>query len=156
MREWIVSALVLSCCFPLRSQTVPAGWKLITDAKAACQIAVPPEWVALGENSGAAVFQDSTTAIAVVTSQPGQAFKPLNAALLKAFGIPKEKMFENSAVRIFYQEKTSRRAGDTSAFSASVPAKSGTCSCHVVLLPSVPEAVAKTIALSISPVPAKT
>jgi hypothetical protein len=154
MRECIVSTLVLLCCLPAWSQTVPAGWKVIKDAKAACQIVVPPEWVPLGENNGAAVFHDSTTAIAVVTSQPGQEFKPLSAAQLKNFGIPKEKMFENSAVRIFFQDKTSRNPDDTSAFSASVPAKSGTCSCHVVVLPSIPEDVAKKIALSLSSVPA--
>jgi hypothetical protein len=88
---------------------VPADWKIIQDAKATCQIAVPPEWVPFGENNGAAVFHDSATAIAVVTSQRGQEFKPLSLGLVKTIGIPKEKMFENSARRIFYQDKTSRR-----------------------------------------------
>jgi hypothetical protein len=133
---------------------VPAGWNVIKDATGACQIAVPPEWVPLSENNGAAVFHDSTTAIAVVTSRPGQEFKPLSAAQLKNFGIPKEKMFENSTARIFFQDKTSRNPNDTSAFSASLPAKSGTCSCRVVVLPSIPADVAKKIALSLSPVPA--
>jgi hypothetical protein len=153
MRECILSTLVLLCCLPAECQPVPAGWKLIKDAKGACQIAVPPEWVPLGESNGAAVFHDATTAIAVVTSQPGQEFKPLSATFLKSFGIPKEKMFENSTARIFYQDKTSRNPDDTSAFGASVPAKNGTCSSHVVVLPTIPEDVAKKIALSISPVP---
>jgi hypothetical protein len=134
---------------------VPADWKIIQDAKATCQIAVPPEWVPFGENNGAAVFHDSTTAITVVTSQRGQEFKPLSPGLLKTIGIPKEKMFENSAKRIFYQDKTSRHPDDASAFSSSVPAKGGTCSCHIVLLPRVPEDVAKKIALTLSPVPDK-
>ena len=155
MRECIISALVLLCCRSAGSQTVPADWKIIQDAKATCQIAVPPEWVPFGENNGAAVFHDSATAIAVVTSQRGQEFKPLSLGLVKTIGIPKEKMFENSARRIFYQDKTSRRPDDASAFSSSVPAKGGTCSCHIVLLPSVPEDVAKKIALSLSPVPDK-
>jgi hypothetical protein len=150
----MVSALILLCCVPASSQTVPAGWRIVKDGKAACQIAVPPDWIPLGDNNGAAVFHDSTTAIAVVTSQPGQEFKPLSAAQLKSFGIPKEKMFENSATRIFYQDKTSRNQEDSSAFSASAPAKNGTCSCHVVVLPSIPEDVSKKIALSVSPVPA--
>ena len=156
MREYIVPNLILLFCAPLWSQTAPAGWQVIKDAKAACQIAVPPEWVPFGEANGAAVFHDATTAIAVVTSQPGQEFKPLTAALLKASGIPKEKMFENSATRIFYQDKTSRNAEDNSSFSSSVPARHGTCSCHVVVLPGVTEDVAKKIALSLSFVPDKT
>jgi hypothetical protein len=155
MREIIVSTLVLLFCPPVRSQTPPADWKVVKDAKALCQIMVPPEWVPLGENKGAAVFQDSTIAIAVVTSQPGQEFKPLSAALLSTFGIPKERIFENSAKRIFYQDRISRHPEDTSAFGASVPARNGTCSCRVVVQPGIPEDVAKKIALSVSPIPAK-
>jgi hypothetical protein len=61
---------------------VPGGWKIVKDARAACQIAVPPEWIPFDENSGAAVFHESTTAIAVVTSQPGQQFKPISSPQL--------------------------------------------------------------------------
>jgi hypothetical protein len=153
MREGAVSALILLCCLPVRPETMPAGWKVIKDAKGLCQITVPSEWAPLDQTNGAAIFHDVSTAIAVVTSQPGQEFKPLSATLLKSFAIPKERMFENSAKRIFYQDKASRQPNDTSGFSSSVPAKNGTCSCHVVVLPSIPEDVAKKIALSISPVP---
>ena len=151
MRELICFTLVLLGGLPLRSQTPPAAWKVVKEASTACQITVPPEWVPLGEN-GAAVFHDASTAIAVVTSQPGQEFKPLSATLLKVLGIPKDKLFENSATRIFYQDKTSRNPDDTSAFSSSVPAKKGTCSCHVLTLPAIAEDIAKKIALSVSPV----
>lgn len=150
MRECVVSVLVLLCSLPALSQTVPAGWKVIKDAKSTCQIAVPPEWVPFGENNGAAMLHDSTTAIAVVTSQPGQEFKPLSAMMVKSIGIPKEKLFENTATRLFYQDRTSRNPEETSAFSSSIPTKGGTCSCHVVVLPSVTEDVAKKIALSLS------
>lgn len=153
MSETAVIALVLLCCLPVRAQTVPAGWKIVKDAKDACQIAVPAEWSPFGENNGAAMLRDATTAIAVVTSQPGQEFKPLTPGLIKAIGIPKEKLFENSSTRLFYQDRTSRNSEETNAFSSSVPAKSGTCSCHVVLLPSVSEDIAKKIALSLSRVP---
>ncbi len=156
MRECIVTALVLLCSAPALGQTVPAGWKAVKDSKAACQIAVPPEWVPFGENSGAAVFHDSTTAIAVVTSQPGQDFKPLTPALVKSIGIPRERMLENSATRVFYQDRAARTPDETSAWSSSVPSKGGTCSCHVVVLPSIPEETAKKIALSLAPVPDKT
>jgi hypothetical protein len=140
------------CCLPAPAQTVPARWQIIKDAKGACQIAVPPDWAPLGENTGAAVFRDSTVAIAVVTSQREQEFKPLTPVLLRVMAIPKEKMFENSTTRIFYQERTSRGAEDANAFSVSVPAKGGTCSSHIVVLPSVAEDVPKKIALSLAAV----
>ena len=151
----MISAVVLLCAIPAQSQTAPAGWKTIKDGKSACQIAVPPEWDPLGEDNGAAIFHDPGTAIAVVTSQPGQEFKPLPPGLLKAMGIPKEKMFENSAKRIFYQDKTSANPNDPNGFSSSIPARDGTCSCHVTALRDIPEDTAKKIVLSLAPVPDK-
>ena len=146
----MLPALVLLCWLPAASQTRPPGWIVIHDAKSMCQIAVPPDWVSFGEKSGAAVFRDSTTAIAVVTAQPGQDFKPLSPAVLKSINVPKEKMFENSGDRIFYQDQASHSREQTSAFSSSVPTKGGTCSCHVVILPAVDEEVARKIALSLA------
>jgi hypothetical protein len=125
----------------------------VKDGKNACQIAVPPEWVPFSESSGAAVFHDASTAIAVVTSQPGQAFKPLTDSMVKLLDIRKEKMFENTAKRIFFQDRTSRNAEDPHAYSASTPGRAGMCSCHVVFVPSVTEEVARKIVLSLGPVP---
>jgi hypothetical protein len=156
MREFIAFALVLLCALPAAPQTPPEGWKPVQDAKSACQIFVPPEWTSLGETTGAAVLHDPTTAIAVVTSQPGQEFKPFTASFLKVMGVPKSKLFENSATRIFYQDKTSEGRDDPSAFSASVPGKHGTCSCHIVVQPSIAEEIARKIALSLTPAPPKT
>jgi hypothetical protein len=153
MRERVVLLLVLLCSLPALGQTVPADWKIVKDPRNICQIKVPPEWVPLGENTGAAVFHDSTTAIAVVTSQPKQTFKPLSASLQKLLGVAKEKMFENTAKRIFYQEKISRGAEDPDAYSASVPGKDGTCSCHGVFLPSISGETARKIMLSLGSVP---
>jgi hypothetical protein len=154
MREFILVSLILLCSARALGQAVPPGWKLIQDAKQTCQIAVPQEWVPFGENNGAAMLHDSTTAIAVVTAQPGQEYKPLTPGLVKAIGVSKEKLFENSAKRIFYQDRAARNPEESNAFSATVPGKSGSsCSVHVVVLPSVPEDVAKKIALSLSPVP---
>jgi len=141
-------------CVPLAAQTVPANWKVVSDAKHACQIAVPPEWVPLSESGGAAVFHDASTAIAVVTSQPGQEFKPLAPVLLKVLDVPKDKMFENSAKRIFYQDRISINAETPNAWTASVPGRAGgTCSCHIVVLPEITEDVARKIAGSLGPVP---
>jgi hypothetical protein len=145
------ATLFLSLLASALAQTTPAGWKIVKDPKGVCQIAVPPDWDPLSENTGAAVFQDATTAIAVVTSQAGQAFKPLPETWQKLLGIRKGKLFENTAKRIFYQDKISKHSEDPNAYSASVPGKAGTCSCHVVVLPRVLEETAKKIALSLGP-----
>ena len=155
MREYIVPTLILLSAASASAQTVPSGWKLIRDAKTACQIAVPPDWNAFSEAGGSAILHDPSTAIAVVTSQPGQAFKPLTAAMLKILGVPKEKVFENSNTRLFYQDKTSTGADDEHAFTASAPGNSGgTCSCRVVFMPSIGTETARKIILSLGPVPA--
>ena len=157
MKDLIVSVLVLLYLPASASpQTTPADWKIIQDAKGLCQVAIPPDWFPLTGSAGAAVLQDPTTGIVVVTSQPGQEFKPFTPAFLKTMAVPKDKMFENSAVRIFYQHKVAADKYDTNAFSSSVPAKVGTCSCHVTVGPVVPVEIARKIALSLSPVPAKT
>jgi len=134
------------------AQTVPPGWNTVKDAKGLCQIAVPSEWTSFGETTGAAVFRDSTNAIAVVTSQSEQAFKPLPEPMVKSLDIPKVRMFENTPKRIFYQDRVSKGPESANVYSSSVPAKNGTCSCHLVLLPNIPEEVAKKIVMTLGPV----
>ena len=151
MREYIVSTLFLLFTLPVAEQNVPAGWRVVKDSRSICQIAVPPEWVLLEESTGAAVLQNTTTAIAVVTSQPDQTFRPLTEFLQKVVVTRKDKMFENSARRIFYQDKISRNSGDPNAYTASVPARGGTCSGRVTFLPIVSEETAKKIMLSLGP-----
>jgi hypothetical protein len=86
-----------------------------------------------------------------VTSQPGQAFSPLTEFFQKVLNIPKEKLFENTSKRIFYQDKTSASTDDLNSYSFSVPGKAGTCSGHLTFLPSVPEDTARKIVLSLGP-----
>jgi hypothetical protein len=154
MRKQVVLTLLFLLVLPVCAQTVPAGWTVVKDSKNACRIAVPSEWSPWADNTGAAVFRDSTTAIAVVTSQPGQAFKPLTEPQKKSFGIAVERMFENTAKRLFYQDRTSSGTDDANAYSASVPGNGGTCSCRVVFLPSIPRETVKAIMLSLGPVTA--
>jgi hypothetical protein len=151
MRSVLGCSLLVTVLASASAQTVPEGWKVVRDAKVACQIAVPAEWTPFNEGSGAAVFHDATTAIAVVTSQPGQKFKPLSDTQLKVLGIAREKIFENSTKRLFYQDKTATGHDDSNAFSAMVPGNDGTCSCHVVFAHDIPEETAKKITLSLGP-----
>jgi hypothetical protein len=132
--------------------SVPQGWKVVKDSKGNCQIAVPENWFISDENSGSAVFRDPTTGIAVVTSQPGQAFKPMPESLIRLLDIPKNRLFENTARRTFYQDRVARGPDDTSSYCAMVPAKNGTCSARVAFAQGVPEDVVKKIVLSLSPV----
>jgi hypothetical protein len=152
MRERMLVVLVLLSAPLVPAQTGLADWKVLKDSKNACQIMVPPEWTPLGDNTGAATLQDTATAVAVVTSQPGQTFKPLPESLQKSLGIRKKDLFENSPKRVFYQDRTAAGPEDQNAYSVSVPGKGGTCSCHVAFLPSVGEEVARKIALSLGPV----
>ena len=152
MREYIVASLILFFVPPISAQVVPTGWQVIKDAKGACQIAVPADWQPFGDVRSAAVFQDSATALAVVTSQPKQTFSPLGENLIRVLNIPKDKLFENSATRVFYQDKTSEGAGDLNGYSVSVPGKGGMCSARLTFLPSVGDTLVRKIALSLGPV----
>jgi hypothetical protein len=151
MREYLVSVLILSFAPCLSAQVVPAGWKLIKDSKDACQMAVPPDWSPFGDNAGVAVFHDSSTAIVLVTSQPDQPFKSLPEAVQRVMGVPKERMFENTDKRIYYQFKVSANGEDPNAYSVAVPGKTGTCSAHLTLLPVIQQETARKIALSLGP-----
>jgi len=77
MQGYRILTLVLLLISTGSAQLIPSKWRVVKDSKGVCQIAVPPEWDLLAEASGAAILQDTTTAIAVVTSQPGQVYKPL-------------------------------------------------------------------------------
>jgi hypothetical protein len=149
MRECIVPTLVLLFLQAAPPSNLPAGWKTVDDAKGLCRIMAPPDWTPFSDTSGAVIFKDATTAIAVVTSQPGQEFKPMPEAIQRMLHIAKDKMFENSAKRTFYQDRVSRNSDDSNAYSISVPAKNGTCSCHVTFLPSVSQETVRKIALSL-------
>jgi hypothetical protein len=151
MREHAFWALVFVFAPAASAQTVPTGWKPIRDAKASCQIAVPPDWAQYSERGGSAVLRDPSSGLAVVTSQPGQEFKPLTASMLKSLGVPKEKVFENSTTRLFFEDRTSENSDDQSGFSASVPGNGGTCSCRVVFLPSVGADTARKIVMTLGP-----
>jgi hypothetical protein len=150
MRKFIVDTLIFLAA--AGGATIPPGWKAVKDAKGVCQIAVPKEWVPGAENTGSAVLQDASVAIAVVTSQQGQTFRPISESMLKLLNVPKDKLFENSATRTFFQDRTGRDASEPNSLSAMVPGKVCTCSSRVVFLPSVPEETAKKIALSVGPV----
>ena len=149
MKQFLLCVLAVSAS----AQTGPPGWQAVHDGKSVCQIAVPPDWTPFTEGSGAAVFHDATTAIAVVTSQPGQAFKPLTESQLRTLGVARDKIFENSAKRLFYQDRVATGADDSNAYSAMVPGKDGTCSCHLVFAHDIPEETARKIVLSLGPAP---
>jgi hypothetical protein len=145
------AVLFLSFGAAALAQSVPAGWNLVKDSKGDCQLAVPADWNPFGDAAGAAVFHDPSTAIAVVTSQQGQVYKPLTEVQLKTIGVPKDKVFENSAARLFYQDRTATKADDSNAYSAMTAGKGGACSCHLVFGSAIAQDVARKIVLSLGP-----
>jgi hypothetical protein len=152
MRAYAVSALLI-LIGPLSAQVVPDGWQIVKDTRGVCQIAVPRDWSVYGESRSAAVLHDPSMALAVVTSQPGQAFAPLTERLQTVLNISKEKLFENSEKRIFFEDKGSAHPNDPKCYTFSVPEKGGTCSGHLTFLPGVANDIARMIALSLGPVP---
>jgi hypothetical protein len=152
MREYAFAVLIL-LNLPLAAQVAPNGWQIVKDTRNTCQLAVPPDWSLYGESHSAAVLHDPSTALVVVTSQPGQAFAPLSERLKSVLNISKEKLFENTANRIFYEDKSSAHPADPKWYTFSVPGKNGTCSGKLTFLPSLPDDVAHQIVLSLGPVP---
>jgi hypothetical protein len=152
MREYIISSLILLFLPPVPGQVTPAGWQTIKDPRNACQLNVPADWTPYADHQGAAVFRNSETALAIVTSQPGQVYTALPESVVNVLGIPPAKLFENSATRIFYQDRTSTSPIDHNSYSFTIPAKVGTCSGLLTFLPSVSEETARTIVRSLAPV----
>src|ERR1017187_996166 len=152
MREYAIAVLIL-LNLPLAAQVAPSGWQIVKDSNNACQLAVPPDWSLYGESHSAAVLHDASIALVVVTSQPGQAFAPLSERLKSILNISKEKLFENTANRIFYEDKSSAHAADPKWYTFSVPGKSGTCSGKLTFLPSLPDDLARQIVFSLGPAP---
>lgn len=150
MREYILAALILFSS-SLSAQIVPGGWQIVKDSKSACQIAVPPDWSVYGESHSAAVLHDPSTALVVVTSQPGQTFAPLTERLKSVLNLSKDKLFENSVSRIFYEDKSSAHAADPKCYTFSIPGRNGTCSGHLTFLPSLPDDLARQIVFSLAP-----
>jgi hypothetical protein len=151
MREYAIAVLILLNT-PLAAQVVPSGWQIVKDSRNACQLAVPPDWSMYGESRSAAVLHDTSTALVVITSQPGQAFAPLTERLKSILNISKEKLFENSASRIFFEDKASAHPADPKWYTFSVPGKNGTCSGHLTFLPSIPDDLARQVVFSLGPV----
>src|SRR5260370_2527873 len=96
MRKQVVVSLLFLFIQPTWAQTVPAGWKVVRDSKRACQIAVPPEWTPWADNSGAAVFLGSTTALSVGNRQLGQTFKTLRERPRNTVSISTGSMFDDN------------------------------------------------------------
>ena len=55
----MLATLLLWLLANAQAQATPADWKIVKYSKGLCQIAVPPDWDALSENTGAAVFREN-------------------------------------------------------------------------------------------------
>src|SRR5689334_12910407 len=132
MREHIVFTLFLLSAWTGATQNVPAGWKIVKGAKGSCQVAVPPDLTPYGYGTGPAVVHDATSGRTVGHSQAGQKFKPFTESQLNILDISRDKVFESSAKRLFYRDRTSRNSDQPNAYSVMTPGHGGTCSSHVV------------------------
>jgi len=150
----IIVATLLFLGAARASGDIPANWKIVKDSKGACQISVPENWTVGEDNTGSAYWQAPSVAIVVVTSQPNQQFKPVaDFMLTRTMNVPKENVFENSAKRVFFQDRLSPTGPDTRSLSVMVPGRTGTCSAHLVLSSTVTDETGKKIAFSLAPAP---
>jgi len=87
-----------------RPRSVPAGWKAIKDSKGCARLRFRRSGLR-GRRTPGRRLPGRIRGHPVVTSQPGQTYRPLSDAMLKLMNIPKEKLFENSATRLFYKDR---------------------------------------------------
>jgi hypothetical protein len=139
-------ALILLVLIASTVLNAQSGWKTVKDETGSCQISVPPTWTPLSQPG----FVNSPQHIATVVTS-GMNFKPFDALTLKMLGI--DKLFENSATRIFYVTKPGGNPLHV-GYHVEVPGKAhSSCIAEIALPPNTLEDDAKKIALSLSRTP---
>jgi len=135
--------LMLIVSIDLNAQS---GWKTVKDKTGSCQISVPPTWTLLAQPGAANSPQQTTTMLISGMSR----FSQFSAGTLKMLNV--DKVFENSATRIFYVGKPSGNPPLVS-YHVEIPGKVHSCIAQITLPPNTLEDDAKKIALSLSKTP---
>ena len=124
-----------------------SGWKTVKDKTDACKISVPPNWTLLS-TAGMANSPQNTSTIVI---RGNTHFSHFSDMTLKMLNI--DKVFENSASRIFYVTKPGSGNPSLVTYHVEVPGKGNSCIAEIYLRPNTLEDDARKIALSLSPVP---
>ncbi|GEM_PF-4119512 len=128
-----------------------AATKAIKDDKGACQVLVPADWKVGTMLTSSARDPKDTLYIQVMWEQDYKV-APFNELDMKIRKI--EKMFENTAQRVFYQTK-GMKIGPTppsTIWTLYTPAaQKGACHCNLTLKPGASEQAAKDIIMTLGP-----
>jgi hypothetical protein len=135
--------LVLLASTVLNAQS---GWRTVKDKTGSCQISVPLTWTLLAQPGLVNSPQGTTTILISGMSR----FSPFSAGTLKMLNV--DRVFENSATRIFYVIKPVGNPPHVS-YHVEAPGKVNACIAQISLLPNTLEDDAKKIALSLSKTP---
>lgn len=135
--------LVLSVSIDLTAQS---GWKSVTDKTGSCQISVPPSWTLLSL-AGHVNSPQGTTTMLISGHRP---FRPFSDETIKVLNV--DKVFENSATRVFYVGKPSGNPALVN-YHVEAPGKANSCIAEITLPLHSLENDAKKIALSLSKTP---
>lgn|ERR1035438_7358547 len=87
------------------AQTVPAGWKVVTDNQKLCQIAVPADWTPDTLVKSFQMSPDKKSNAVVHALRAGTDFKSMVNTAKQLF--PPVKVFEESATKVWYEKAPS-------------------------------------------------
>jgi hypothetical protein len=142
----LIAALGLSTL--AQAQEVPAGWKIVKDSKAACQMAVPSDWQ---QGIIPSMFHDAKEGVTItLVQETSYQVKPMSDLELKAHKA--EKVVENSNQRVYLEEPlfTFGRSS-TKPWDVWVAAPKGSCHATVSIKTGVDEATARKIVDTVKP-----
>ncbi len=119
------------------------GWQTVKDRTGACQLSVPGNWSVL--STPGHVSSPSHLGTTVISGN--RAFRPFHESTLKMLGI--DKLFENSAQRIFYSTKP-HGTPPLMTYHVEAPGRTMSCIAEITSTPSYSLEEVKKIAASLS------
>jgi hypothetical protein len=151
MHRTFVWGAVLSGAFLLEgtaaAQTVPAGWKTVTDMRKVCQIAVPADWTADSLIKSFVTSPDKKANAVVHGLRAGSDFAGVVASA--KLMLPPAKTFEESASKIWYEETPKPGTTERGWYVAVGGAQA--CNAEIKFEGAAFEETAKKIAASLGP-----
>jgi len=128
------------------AQTVPAGWKTVTDMRKVCQIAVPADWTPDALLKSMLTSPDQKANVVVHGMSAGTDFARVmaNAKMM----LPPAKTFEESATRLWYEEAPKPGKTSTKWYFAIGGAQS--CNAEIEFEGAALEGTAKKIVSSLA------
>jgi hypothetical protein len=129
------------------AQTVPAGWKTVTDMQKLCQIAVPSDWTPDSLIKSFVVSGDKKSNVVVHGLKAGTDYKDMVATAKQLF--PPVKVFEETATKIWF-EKAPPAAKTTTTWYFAVGG-SQVCNAEITFDGAAMQDTAKKIVASLAP-----